>query len=309
MITLLPMGALCNRLRAINAAIGLSRDLNTSLRVLWFKKRMHAPFMFSDIFQNIENVCINENQLNNITNAIFFAFISKHKESEKLIKIYLSFKNFDYIIDHLGYKIITEKEKGSIKEYKNIFVRSSVNFYKNYDFSSIKPHSKIIKSIKENTKKFNKNTIGIHIRRGDRLFSTYGSPTYLFEEKLNKYSKNNFYLASDDHKTKEYFIKKYGERILTLPKKPDRISLEGSIDSVIDLYSLARTTKIYGSYASSYSEVASQIGNIPLEILSTPEGIQRGVEEEAKLGRKETKEYMIKKGLLPKYTRWMPWIR
>lgn len=41
----------------------------------------------------------------------------------------------------------------------------------------------------------------------------------------------------------------------------------GIADAVVDLFILSRTQRLYGSYWSSFSEVAAQIGNIPLEIV------------------------------------------
>ena len=97
--------------------------------------------------------------------------------------------------------------------------------------------------------------------------------------------------------------------MLTFPKKHERTILERSIDSVVDLYSLAATKKIYGSYLSSYSEVAAQIGQVPLEVLSTPKDIKRGLKEAYRRGGYQTKRYLIEEGELPKYTRWLPWVK
>lgn len=59
----------------------------------------------------------------------------------------------------------------------------------------------------------------------------------------------------------------YGKRILTNTPPLNRDSLEGMIGAVVDLWSLSRTKKIWGSYYSSYSEMAAILGNINLEII------------------------------------------
>ena len=38
-------------------------------------------------------------------------------------------------------------------------------------------------------------------------------------------------------------------------------------EGVADMYTLARTQKIYGSFQSSFSNIAAQLGRVPLEIL------------------------------------------
>ena len=47
----------------------------------------------------------------------------------------------------------------------------------------------------------------------------------------------------------------------------DRDSIEGIKGGVAEMFILSRTKKIYGSFLSSYSDMASQISGIPLEIL------------------------------------------
>ena len=61
--------------------------------------------------------------------------------------------------------------------------------------------------------------------------------------------------------------KRYGDRIFCSGKKADRGSLEGIREGITDMYTLARTQKIYGSFQSSFSDMAAQIGGVPLEIL------------------------------------------
>ena len=44
--------------------------------------------------------------------------------------------------------------------------------------------------------------------------------------------------------------------------------MDGIRDGVADMYTLARTQRIYGSFQSTFSEMASQLGGIPLQVLS-----------------------------------------
>ncbi len=50
-------------------------------------------------------------------------------------------------------------------------------------------------------------------------------------------------------------------------RQADYGSLEGIREGVADMYTLARTQKIYGSFQSSFSNIAAQLGRVPLEIL------------------------------------------
>ena len=75
------------------------------------------------------------------------------------------------------------------------------------------------------------------------------------------------YLATDSEEVKREMKERYGDRIFCSGKKADRGSLEGIREGITDMYTLARTQKIYGSFQSSFSDMAAQIGGVPLEIL------------------------------------------
>ena len=116
-----------------------------------------------------------------------------------------------------------------------------------------------------------KNTIGIHIRRTDNLESIQHSPIKKFIDYIYTAIRNNdnqkFYLATDDLSVKEEFIKLFGDKIITMDCVLRRDSEEGIKSALLELYILSSCSKIIGSYYSSYSELAAQIGNIPLVVL------------------------------------------
>lgn len=121
------------------------------------------------------------------------------------------------------------------------------------------------------SKFFTPHTIGIHIRRTDNVLSIRQSPLSLFvdamQHEIEQCADVNFYVATDDNMTKEELKRKFGERILTLPAECSRTSISGMKDAVKEMWLLSRTARIYGSFYSSYSVIASQLTNIPLHIL------------------------------------------
>ena len=64
---------------------------------------------------------------------------------------------------------------------------------------------------------------------------------------------------------KESLKSKYPNRIITLMDDTDRISLEGMKFAMVDLFCLSKTRKIIGNVASSYSQIAAEIGGIEIE--------------------------------------------
>jgi hypothetical protein len=113
------------------------------------------------------------------------------------------------------------------------------------------------------------NIIGIHIRRGDNEKSIVESPSELFWNAMNEYDSNTlFYLATDSIE----------ERIEVTARFPGRVFLGsdtiigrndpfGCREALIDFYCLSRCSEILGSYYSSFSEMASMYGDVPLRVL------------------------------------------
>ena len=61
---------------------------------------------------------------------------------------------------------------------------------------------------------------------------------------------------------------RYGERIVCAESKADRSTTEGiRREGIADLWTLAHTRKIYGSFHSSFSELAAELGGIPLIVV------------------------------------------
>lgn len=90
------------------------------------------------------------------------------------------------------------------------------------------------------------------------------------EELLRTDPKAKFFLATDDPSEERLFLDKFGESIIIHRKTSlDRNNPRAIRDAVTDLWFLAHCKKIYGSYWSSFSDVAAMWGNIEKEILKT----------------------------------------
>lgn len=125
--------------------------------------------------------------------------------------------------------------------------------------------------IREKTKKFPDKTIGLHIRQTDNILSIRKSPLLLFHQAIQseiKKDKNiTFFLSTDSLSVKNELYSEYGDRIIFNDLPLDRNSINGIQGAVIDLWCLSKTMRIYGSFYSTFSEMAAKIGNINYEIL------------------------------------------
>lgn len=262
MIYLNPRGGLCNRLLVIEPVIQLGRKYRDSIIIFW-RKCPELECAFGDLFEDIiydswggtlsvESICCPQ---------------------EELIK---------GIVERTGNKRIYMDTIGEIKrfqeDYMNAegvgeFLLSSDYRYDSgfpHDFSWLSPRKAIRDKVEQIARHFGDYCIGIHIRRTDHLVAKKLSGDQLFVQVMNEEIERNpdvkFFLATDDIETKNFFMDKFGGRIVVNGNRTGgRQSKEGMETAVIDLFALAKTQKIYGSFSSTFSSMASIIGNVKLE--------------------------------------------
>lgn len=223
-----------------------------------------------------------------------YRLILKHKKlvSNKLAPIRFLSKAWNKLASSfigIDYCLFDEDLKKGYAHVKAILEKNdTVYFYSCEEFvdyqegiSSFTPTRAIQEKVRSNSEKFDKKTVGIHIRRTDNSSSISKSPNYLFERKIEDYlkedSETTFFIATDDPSVENYFKSKYPNNILSYPKTYGRDSVQGIIDALVELQLLAKTSVIFGSYWSSYSEMASRIGKIKLHILTLEDVVPQSI--------------------------------
>ena len=269
-LTFIPEGGLCNRIYAITSAVGFAKKHNLDLTVYWFKDGgMGAGFY--DLFQlsrTIENVKIIDAGFMD-----FFKYAKPIKGNFFLPKLYQRLK-FDTVYFWYREQISVEKWYYSNANSNRFYLFHCYKFYGNSEFLDIiSPVDSIQKRINEQRSLLSPHTIGVHIRRTDFTASIKHSPLPTFIEKIKqdiaKNTQANFYVASDSQEEKKILIKIFSDRIITVENNLKRNTRNGIIDALIELYTLASTKKIYGSFQSTYSLLASEINRRPIEIIET----------------------------------------
>lgn len=270
-MTLLPIGGLANRMRAIASAVHLCRLSGCSLDVYWFRdKGLNARF--GDIFKEIETdkVCIHRDSL---FGKLLYDHPRRHNMWIPRVPQKLLFRNRVY-----------DNEINDYERNEDIFMKFLAegglyvsSCYPIIDFNTdifrdlFKPVEEIETKAYSVISNMSDYRIGIHVRRTDHIVSINNSPNELFyqaiDEELNLNNSLSIYLATDSENVKEDFKNKYGNRIFFSTSEADRNSVSGIMDAVAEMYVLSMTNKIYGSYGSSYSEVAAALGGIPLIVL------------------------------------------
>lgn len=269
-ITLIPYGGLANRMKAIEALIILTKDTGLHSTAIWFKDQ-GLNCSFGQLFQPLEiprltlrNAALTDYILNDRPRKKNFfiprlfqriRFTGCLHEDEVTQRTY---RNFDFRRWVLSNK----------RSYLSACLQFHPGDYQN-SFVSFIPIPELQERINERCKEFTMHTVGIHIRRTDNIISIEKSPTELFivrmKEEIEKDNDVRFYLASDSPEEKKRLTTIFGDRIITHWRPVSRSTPEGVQDALVELYTLSRTQKIIGSYYSSYSETAAEVGKIPYE--------------------------------------------
>jgi hypothetical protein len=108
--------------------------------------------------------------------------------------------------------------------------------------------------------------IGVHIRRTDHKKAIQGSPLESFLRHMKQYPDAFFIVTTDDREVRDTIEQQFLGRCLFPATVLTRRTEEGMVHGVADFFALTNCSKIIGSTASSFSEIAARYANRPLEI-------------------------------------------
>jgi hypothetical protein len=252
------LGGLSNRIKCLVSSIRLAEKTKREL-ILYWPKSSSCNCHFSDLFEND----IKEISRENIKNII------KNKKCEVYTENLYNFKGKKEFIINFSTKIIGFSKKNIHLKFENIpkEIRTDISSY----IGRLKIKKEILKIAGNfSNKKFTKEIIGIHIRRGDfrTLKSKVGfvSSDEKFIEEIEKEIKLNskvkFFLATDEKETEEKFKKIFGNRIIFYEKNTKKREEDGSVkEALIELLLLSKCKLILGSFGSTFTEMAWFFGN------------------------------------------------
>lgn len=266
-----PAGGLANRMRAMAASYTLARKVGVEMKAVWFRDwALNAPFhaLFEPIHQ--EGLSVRD--------ASFFDYVTLDRPRRKNLFVPRLYQRMMFR-DALYEARITPLRMQHFDfeawfRQGGIYLASYTDFYP-YDYDLLRklfvPLPDVRRQIDAFAEGFSSHTIGVHIRRTDNKASILQSPTELFVDAIDKEVEQNddtvIFLATDSEAIKDEMRSRYGRRLLTAGDEADRNSITGIKGGVVDMYTLARTNRIYGSFQSSFSELASQIGGNEVHVL------------------------------------------
>jgi hypothetical protein len=154
-------------------------------------------------------------------------------------------------------------------------------------YRSLQPVETADKAVEEIQKRYFEGytVVGIHIRRTDHL--SFGKkdhklvcPTDLFIEAMERILKadpgTKFFLSTDDKNEEKRIIQRFpGVVIVHEKEEVRRDTASGMQEALIDWLLLSKTSRIIGSYASSFSEEAAVVNGIKAEYVLRTEELSR----------------------------------
>jgi hypothetical protein len=264
-----PLGGLANRMRVIDSAYNFSKTSNKDIRLYWMKDQA-LNCKFETIWEPIE-------KLRDTNSRFFIRFFKLRRKSvvfRKLLSLLDKWKWLK-VYDEMQYDALVTFTRNieEVTRYKHAIIFSFTSFYAQPIFLrhlfNLQPD--ILTKIENETKGFTENTIGVHIRRTDNIDSIQQSPLELFIEKMKEEVKlnpeTNFYVASDNAEVKATLKAEFGDQVMLAKGELARDSESGIIQAVVEMYALSGTSKILGSFFSSFSEMAAIIGGKRIEVI------------------------------------------
>lgn len=251
-----PQGGLCNRMRTIAGAYKLAGILKKRLLVLWVRNTELNEF-FCRLFDPAPFRVV-EDRPGSATQRWLWRIVRRTS--------FFTMINDEYI-QHSGIRDSTTLDWVTGMKGKNIFIVACHDIIKDCDYSIFKPSESIIKRCPIVT---SSHFSGFHIRRTDNEQSIRFSPTELFIQKMKEVNAGGgkIFLTTDDLEEEHLLTDMFSGRIITNSKTSlDRNNPMAIQDALLDLYTLSRCEKIYGSYWSSFSDVAAQWGHVEKIVL------------------------------------------
>ena len=269
MITIVAESGLCNRMRVVASVLKNADLFQEKVHLVW-QPAWNCNARFEDLFERVEIPGIKFDEGNIIDTPA----------TKENLWLPLLLRKFHNTIEK---RCFQPKEDFSLQDWSKIKRPLFINTcyaLGSYEPSDLRRYFRPVPALKRRVEEvaalFTDKTIGVHIRRTDNTKAITNSPLSAFCERIDALIEEHIesiFLSTDDEQVRAYFRQRYGKRVITRRVCLNRDSLIGVQDAVIDLWCLAHTSYILGSYYSSFSDTAGELSNVPIEIIRVKSAI------------------------------------
>lgn len=261
LVTVEPIAGLGNRLRVLAAGVILAKAVDSPLEIVW-TRTPDLNCRFSELFDTPTEFSVRE-------------------RSWTMSRLYrhtvLRLRHDGWFHDGSVHEIDSvPKALARFARIRRPYIATCSRFLPAKAGSTlVTPSAVVRRTVGSMAQRLTAHTVGVHIRRSDNEHSKRHSPTDDFIAAMRRVIEGDaaasFFVSSDDATEIERLSHAFPERVLTLTPDRDRGRPAAAIDALTDLECLSRCRLVLGSYYSSFSEVASERGDIPLQIVGGPQ--------------------------------------
>ena len=264
-----PEGGLGNRLNCIYSGIYWQKKLGIEMKILW-EVNYACCINFDKLFKQLPKIKTEVKTVYTLPLRDRMSFRSMkgklYIERFKRKSPILSSEDTCRLFSGGGEAAIEEMISNSPKHYIK-----SWGIFADWEHISevvdcLKPAIEIGNKVNDIMSPYmNSSIIGVHIRRTDHKWAIQNSPLYLFTDQMEQILKEEpntyFYLATDDADVESQLSAKFPLiEHKYFSNEKSRKTEAGMKDAYVDMLYLSRCEKIYGSYQSTFSNMAAVIG-------------------------------------------------
>lgn len=266
-----PYGGLGNRIRSLASGLWVCSLRGESMLGIVWSQNSELNIPLDQLFEINKNWVLTEYpgvtygsiQKNPFKRIITFIINNLRIGNKKVMKD-RDLKNY--------WKDPTSFEK-QLMDQKGLYLHTCEAFGDYRDFlGAIRPSVGIQEELKAQLEIWNFGYIGVHIRRTDHVQAIANSPIEGFQKQMEEILKTNksekFYVTSDDEMVETFFKDQFGDSILSRDKLRSRNEADGVKAAFVDLLLLANSNRILGSFSSSFSQIAAEVGGVSLNIIN-----------------------------------------
>ena len=257
-----------NRILPAGCALSLAKELNYRLVMFWPKSPETGWVHFDDLFDttNLPFEIVYGFEARAIR-AVIQGSSVKRSFRRKLLGLPLKFLGLQYDKGIYNHRWFRKYPITDLPAYRKILLSTPRFFGSSCDVSWLKPAPHIVPRIAELKKRFTPNTIGVHVRGtdvGHRPAVEKVVSRMRAEVELDP--KVKFFFASDGDESEKVILDTFGDKLIrTTPTiVSERRTVQGQQDAIVDLFGMASTSRLIGTWPSTFLVLASMIGNKPM---------------------------------------------
>ncbi len=264
MLDVVPQCGLCNRLRVLLSALAVSTEEETPVRVAW-EPTDECRATFGRLFVSVDGGLFSVGPRRWWERPV----TRRNLHWPWAVRLLMGYR-----LQRAAYRPAHAGEVAELLcRHGKVYLSTpySLRPYSRDYVSRLRPVEKLQKRIDLLVSRFAPHTVGVHIRRTDNTASMgHGTPDDFrraMDAELSRRPGVCFYLSTDDDALKAELLREYAGRVIAQTAPVRRDTPEGMEEAVVDLWCLAATERLLGSYWSSFTDTAAEIGGMPVEIV------------------------------------------